>query len=81
MLRRIDRILLRVPGLQSAVKYYRDVLGLKLAREESNLASFRLNDGETELVLHTDRRHAQHLHPDACQQLLDRRARRDQLLI
>jgi catechol 2,3-dioxygenase-like lactoylglutathione lyase family enzyme len=54
MLRRIDRILLRVPGLQSAVKYYRDVMGLKLTREESNLASFRLNDGETELVLHTD---------------------------
>jgi catechol 2,3-dioxygenase-like lactoylglutathione lyase family enzyme len=54
MLRRVDRILVRVPGLQSAVKHYRDVLGLKLVREEPNLASFQLADGETELVLHTD---------------------------
>ena len=54
MLRKVDRILLRVPGLQSAVKYYRDVLGLKLTKEEASIASFRLTDGETELVLHTD---------------------------
>lgn len=54
MLRKVDRILLRVPGLQSAVKHYRDVLGLKLIKEESSIASFRLADGETELVLHTD---------------------------
>src|SRR5215217_6915100 len=54
MLRAVDRILLRVPGLQSAVKYYRDVLGLKLIREESSIASFELADGDTELVLHTD---------------------------
>src|SRR4051812_16478076 len=54
MLRKVDRILLRVPGLQSAVKYYRDVLGLQLTREDANIASFRLADGETELVLHTD---------------------------
>lgn len=54
MLRKVDRILLRVPGLQSAVNYYRDVLGLKLTREEPNLASFRLADGETELVFHSD---------------------------
>jgi predicted enzyme related to lactoylglutathione lyase len=54
MLRSVDRILVRVPGLQSAVKYYRDVLGLSLTREESSLASFKLADCETELVLHTD---------------------------
>lgn len=54
MLRKVDRILLRVPGLQSAVKYYRDVLGLKLIKEETSIASFRLADGETELVLHVD---------------------------
>src|SRR5688572_22847197 len=54
MLRKVDRILLRVPGLQSAVKHYRDVLGLKLIREEASLASFQLADGETELVLHVD---------------------------
>ncbi len=54
MLRKVDRILLRVPGLQSAVKYYRDVLGLKLIKEETSIASFRLADEQTELVLHTD---------------------------
>src|SRR5688500_15285603 len=54
MLRKVDRILLRVPGLQSAVKYYRDVLGLKLIKDETSIASFRLPDGETELVLHVD---------------------------
>jgi catechol 2,3-dioxygenase-like lactoylglutathione lyase family enzyme len=54
MLRKVDRILLRVPGLQAAVKYYREVLGLKLLREEASIASFQLADGDTELVLHTD---------------------------
>ena len=54
MLRRIDRLLLRVPGLKSAVSYYRDVLGLTLVRQDGAVAVFRLLDGETELVLHTD---------------------------
>jgi catechol 2,3-dioxygenase-like lactoylglutathione lyase family enzyme len=54
MLRKVDRILLRVSGLQAAVKHYRDVLGLKLIREDATIASFQLADGETELVLHTD---------------------------
>jgi catechol 2,3-dioxygenase-like lactoylglutathione lyase family enzyme len=54
MLRRIDRILLRVPGLESAVRYYRDVLKLELLRQEPRLAGFRLADGTTELVLHVD---------------------------
>ena len=54
MLRKVDRILLRVPGLQSAIKYYRDVLGLKLVKEEAQLASFLFGDGASELVLHTD---------------------------
>lgn len=54
MLRRVDRILLRVPHLESAVRYYRDVLGLKLAKQEKAIASFRLGEGETELVLHAD---------------------------
>lgn len=57
MLRKIDRIILRVPGLAAAVNYYRDVLGLTLVRQDAKLASFRLapgNDDGTELVLHTD---------------------------
>lgn len=54
MLRKVDRLLLRVPSLPSAVNYYRDVLGLKLVRREGKVASFRLGDGATELVLHDD---------------------------
>ena len=54
MLRKIDRHILRVPSLPGAVAYYRDVLGLKLVRQEKSVASFRLADDTTELVLHTD---------------------------
>src|SRR6478609_11313485 len=52
MLRRVDRIVLRVPGLPAAVAYYRDVLGVTLVRQDVRVASFQL--GETELLLHTD---------------------------
>ncbi len=54
MLQRVDRILLRVSGLQSAATYYRDVLGLTLIRQDAHLASFRLSGCATELVLHDD---------------------------
>lgn len=51
MLQAVDRILLRVPALDAAVAYYRDVLRLRLVRHEKGLASFALQAG-TELVLH-----------------------------
>src|SRR5579862_7016198 len=54
MLRRIDRLILRVPGLESAVRYYRDVLGMTLIRHDAHLASFRLGEGPAELILHDD---------------------------
>ena len=54
MLRKVDRILVRVESLEAAVRYYRDVVGLKLVKQDARLASFRLGDGETELVLHND---------------------------
>ena len=54
MLRKVDRILLRVPSLPGAVAYYRDTVGLKLVRHEGKIASFRLTDEGTELVLHDD---------------------------
>lgn len=54
MLRRVGRILFRVPQLESAVGYYRDVLGMKLLRHEKRLAVFQMGDHQTELVLHTD---------------------------
>jgi catechol 2,3-dioxygenase-like lactoylglutathione lyase family enzyme len=54
MLRKIDRVILRVQSLPGAVAYYRDLLGLALVREELHVASFKLTDGSTELVLHDD---------------------------
>ena len=54
MLRKIDRVVFRVPSLPAAVGYYRDVLGLKLLRQDGRVASFRLADDSAELVLHTD---------------------------
>src|SRR5687768_17350038 len=54
MLKKVDRILLRVPQLESAVKYYRDVLGLRVVRHSGNIATFRLAEQDAELVLHDD---------------------------
>src|SRR5262245_47197943 len=54
MLKKIDRILLRLPSLDPAIHYYRDVLGLSLISSDRRLASFRMADGATELVLHID---------------------------
>jgi catechol 2,3-dioxygenase-like lactoylglutathione lyase family enzyme len=54
MLRRIDRIILRVESLPSAVQYYRDVLGLKLLRHDPKVAAFQMSDGQTELILRAD---------------------------
>jgi len=54
MLRKVDRILLRVEGLAGATHYYRDVLKLELLRKDAHIVSFRLGDGATELILHDD---------------------------
>lgn len=54
MLKRIDRIVIRVPGLPAAVTYYRDVLGMTLLNADSRLATFKLGDDGAELLLHTD---------------------------
>lgn len=54
MIRRIDRIVLRVPALKPAVRFYREAMGLVLLKEDARLASLRMPDGETELVLHAD---------------------------
>jgi len=55
MLRRIDRHIVRVPSVEGAVRYYRDVLGMQLVRQEARVAVFRLRDGDaSELVIHAD---------------------------
>ncbi|HZZ42325.1 MAG TPA: VOC family protein [Tepidisphaeraceae bacterium] len=54
MLRKIDRMLVRVPNLDAAVRYYRDTIGLSLLRHDARLANFKLADTDAELVLHSD---------------------------
>jgi hypothetical protein len=53
MLRTIDRVILRVPGVASAAAYYQHTLRLELLRQEAHLAVFRMAGGG-ELVLHDD---------------------------
>jgi catechol 2,3-dioxygenase-like lactoylglutathione lyase family enzyme len=55
VLKKVDRILLRVESLEPAVRYYRDVLQLELVKQDARVASFRLGDDSTELVVHCDR--------------------------
>ena len=52
MLKRVDRVIYRVPQVESAVRYYRDVLGLNLVRQSPSIASFKL--GDAELILHSN---------------------------
>jgi catechol 2,3-dioxygenase-like lactoylglutathione lyase family enzyme len=52
MLLRIDRVMVRVPNVPAAVKYYCEVMGLKLIKEEKGLASLRFAEGEGEMTLH-----------------------------
>jgi catechol 2,3-dioxygenase-like lactoylglutathione lyase family enzyme len=54
MLLRPDRILLRVPSLPAAVRFYRESLGLTLIKQDPRLALLRFPQGQTEIVLHTD---------------------------
>jgi catechol 2,3-dioxygenase-like lactoylglutathione lyase family enzyme len=54
VLRKIDRILLRIPSLPAAVRYYTDTLGLQLLKQDHRLASLKFPDSDTELILHTD---------------------------
>jgi len=54
MLRKIDRLVVRVQSLASAVKYYHDVMGLRIVRQEQRAAVLRFVDDSAELVLHND---------------------------
>jgi catechol 2,3-dioxygenase-like lactoylglutathione lyase family enzyme len=54
MLLRIDRVMLRVPNVEAAVKYYCDVLGMRLARQQKDRASLKFATGDAELLLHND---------------------------
>jgi len=52
MLLRIDRVMLRVPNVPAAVKYYCDVMGMKVVKEQKGVAALRFAQGEGEMVLH-----------------------------
>ncbi len=54
MIRRIDRVVIRVPNVASAVAYYRDALGLRVTRAHANVANLRFSEDSVELVLHSD---------------------------
>ena len=54
MLLRIDRLILRVPNLQSATRFYTQTFGLKLLKQDNRVASLRFAEDEAELILHTD---------------------------
>ena len=54
MLRRIDRLLLRVPNLPAAVKFWTDVYGLTLVRQEPSVATLRYPESAAEVLLHAD---------------------------
>jgi hypothetical protein len=54
VLLKVDRILMRVESLDAALAYYRDVVGLKPVKHDRRVASFKMLDGQTELVLHCD---------------------------
>jgi catechol 2,3-dioxygenase-like lactoylglutathione lyase family enzyme len=54
MLKRIDRVIFRVPQLESALRHYHGVLGLPLVRKDAKIAVLKLLDSDAELVLHTD---------------------------
>ena len=55
MFRKIDRILLRVPSLPPAVRFYTQTMGLRLIKQDKRLASLAfIDDPDVELILHTD---------------------------
>lgn len=54
MLRKLDRILIRVPQIEGAVRYYRDAMGLTLVREDEHVAVLKFPETSAEIVLHDD---------------------------
>jgi catechol 2,3-dioxygenase-like lactoylglutathione lyase family enzyme len=54
ILRRIDRLILRVASLPAAVKFYRETMGLRLVHQSVHFATLRSAEDHSELVLHDD---------------------------
>jgi len=60
LLRTVDAVTVRVPDLDSGLRFYRDVLGheLRWRNDEIGQAGLALPDGDTELVLSTELEYA-----------------------
>lgn len=60
LLRKLDAVTVRVPDLDSGLRFYRDVLGheLRWRNDEIGQAGLALPDGDTELVLSTELEYA-----------------------
>lgn len=59
LFRAIDCLSLPVRDLDEALAFYQDALGHQVVWRSQTAAGLRLPDGEGELVLHTDRPHAE----------------------
>lgn len=54
MLRKIDCVMVHVPDLEAAVRYYADVFGLRLLWRDTGSAGMGTPETDAEIVLHTD---------------------------
>jgi predicted enzyme related to lactoylglutathione lyase len=55
LLRKVDCIRIPVPDLEAGLDFYRDKLGHSLAWRTLSAAGLTMPDGESEIVLHTER--------------------------
>ncbi len=53
-IKKIDAVMHRVADLDEAIKFYVEVLGLKLGWKDESMAGMLFPDNDSELVLHTD---------------------------
>ena len=56
LFKQVDCIELYVPNLDEGIRYYRDSLGLKLLWRAHATVGLGMENGDTEIVLQTDRR-------------------------
>ena len=54
-IRKVDSVQLRVPDLDSGLAVYRDILGHDLIWRTENAVGLRMPEGDTEIVLQTER--------------------------
>jgi len=55
MLKRVERILIRVPNAPAAARFYAATFGMKIDRTHSGAVAMKFEDASTELILHEDK--------------------------